>query len=596
MTTKKTKKSILPETERLQILQKKTIREIFINMGFQSIGSENIDFVYKYRPSEIDDMFIFENLIVICEYTVSKKPGDHLKEKKIIYDLINQDHLDFLSDLVEKNVFSRLSVEVNTGKYQRSQYVIVILYCSYFPIEKEHKCLVSGVHFFDRHIVEYFKMISKAINKSSIYEFCQYIGVSSEQIGNNVLSASTEQLDKFHTSILPVEHNSTNIQSGFNIISFYIDAQALLKRIYVLRKECWRADDGGYCYQRMIDAKKIRQMRKYLVERKRVFVNNIIATIAFEDIVLRDNDNNRISINKEGSFYLQKSDNQAKTITNIMPAKVEIKNAFNLMGIIDGQHRIYAYHEGVDELESEIAKMRVAQDLLITAIVYPPSFSQQDRLKFEARLFLDINRTPTKVKENLHQEIEHILEPFSSTSISKDVIAKLNSNGPLENLFVRYSYDKDKIPTSSIVSYGLKSLIQCDDSAFGLFHIWDHKDKNQLTQKQCDNYALKAEYVQFCALKIIDLFVCMKKHYIGDWHVYDGKTKTGRLTIGFINGMLSLLKNIIVNEHQLYSQQEYEEKFADIEKFPFKEYGGSRYARMGKDLYEKYFMDEKDHE
>lgn len=589
MTTKKTKKIALTETEKLQIQQKKTIRALFLNMGFQNINSENIDFVYKNRRSEMDDIFIFENLIAICEYTVNKKPGDHLKEKKIIYDLINQDSLGFLSFLVENDIFPRLSVEINTGKYQRSQYVVAILYCSYYPVESEHKQLVSGVHFFDRHIVEYFKMISKAINKSSIYEFCQYTGVPSDQFGNNVLSASTEQLDKFHASILPVEHNSMNIRSGFNVISFYIDAQALLRRIYVLRKECWRADDGGYCYQRMIDAKKIRQMRKYLVERKRVFVNNIIATIAFEDIILKDNNDNQISINKEGYFYLQKKDNQTKTITNIAPAKVEIKNAFNLIGIIDGQHRIYAYHEGVDELESEIAKMRVAQDLLVTAIVYPPSFSKQERLKFEARLFLDINRTPTKVKENLHQEIEHILEPFSSTSMSKDVIAKLNSNGPLENLFVRYSYDKDKIPTSSIVSYGLKSLIQCDDSALGLFHIWDHENKNQLAQKQCDNYMLKEEYIQFCARKIIDLFVCMKKHYINDWHVYEGKTKTGRLTIGFINGMLSLLKNIIVNENQLYSQQEYEKKLADIEKFPFREYGGSRYARMGKDLYDQYF-------
>ena len=74
--------------------------------------------------------------------------------------------------------------------------------------------------------------------------------------------------------------------------------------------------------------------------------------------------------------------------------------------------------------------------------------------------FLEINLNQTKVKPKLQQEIELMITPFSNIAIGKRILKGLNSNGPLSNLIEQYSFEKGKIKTASIVSFGLKPLIK----------------------------------------------------------------------------------------------------------------------------------------
>ena len=61
------------------------------------------------------------------------------------------------------------------------------------------------------------------------------------------------------------------------------------------------------------------------------------------------------------------------------------------------------------------------------------------------------------------QEIELMINPISSVSIAKKIIEKLNESGPLSNLLEKYWYEKGKLKTASIVSFGLKPLIKIDE-------------------------------------------------------------------------------------------------------------------------------------
>ena len=65
----------------------KEIREIMSRIGFTRLsGIDGKEFVYDGRTSELDDIFICENIILLTEYTI----GDpHILTKKIIYDKIN---------------------------------------------------------------------------------------------------------------------------------------------------------------------------------------------------------------------------------------------------------------------------------------------------------------------------------------------------------------------------------------------------------------------------------------------------------------------------------------------------------------------------
>ena len=85
------KRKVMSPEERLrkkeQRDQMKEIRDIMFRIGFTRLsGIDGKEFVYDGRTSELDDIFICENVILLTEYTI----GDpHILKKKIIYDKIN---------------------------------------------------------------------------------------------------------------------------------------------------------------------------------------------------------------------------------------------------------------------------------------------------------------------------------------------------------------------------------------------------------------------------------------------------------------------------------------------------------------------------
>lgn len=587
---KKTKKKKLSASELAQRKeqrdQQKEIRDIFKNIGFTRLnGIDSKHWVYNGRTSELDDVFIMENVILLVEYTIGKD-GKHLLNKKITYDNINQDRrafIDFMLSEEKLSSFKKYHEENIEDKYSTNQLRLKILYCSKNSLSEEHRNQVDNVVFFDYNIVQYFKSLTKVIKRSSKYEFVEFLSIPFAEYGEKILGSGNTSIDKFSGYILPEE--KSNFEKGYKIISFYIDAESLMKRAYVLRQEGWRDVDSIGHYQRMIESKKIVNMRKYLTEKTRVFINNIISTISEKDIRLLDKDGNQIIINGKGEFEGNNSS------TNVTPTTIEINDSCNIIGIIDGQHRTFAYHEGDDVYEAKIKKLRQVQNLLVTGILFPQKESTQSRRKFEATLFLEINLNQTKVRTKLQQEIELLITPFSNTSIGKQILKKLNLSGPLNNLIEMYSYEKGKIKTASIVSFGLKPLIKLDDikSNDSIYCLWSNADKSKLKCKDADDAELLNEYIDFSVQKIRDIFIAFKSTISpAKWHTYSSQTTEGLLSVTFVNGILNVLRLLIANAC-VSDVETYKSKLRDINEFDFKKYKSSQYRKMGEDIYNKYF-------
>lgn len=566
--------------------QKKEIRDLMKRVGFiRLMGIDGKEFVYDGRTSELDDIFVCENIVVLTEYTI----GDpHLLKKSILYNKINNDPGAFLKFLLDNKVYDSLNDDYKNRilrKYTINQLKVKILYCSKKSISQEHKDNVRGVIYFDYYIVKYFKSLSNVIKFSAKHEFLEFLEVDDSDFGDNVLSSTTGTTDCFSGYILPEEKSSFN--EGYKILSFYIDAESLLRRAYVLRQEGWRKKENVGYYQRMLDSKKIASMRKYLSEEKRVFINNIITTISENDIKLyTDRDRrNEIRLGENGNFV------DSNKHINVTPAYIDIQNKCSIIGIIDGQHRTYAYHEGDDNYEQCIAHLRKIQNLLVTGILFPKNESNENRLKFEANLFLEINSNQKKVGQLIQQEIQMQTMPFSSIAIGKCVLNLLNEHGPLVNLIEMYTYEKGKIKTASIVSFGLKPLIKIDNQKKdSLYRIWSNDNKVILTKPDCQDYVLLEEYKKYCAHIINEVLSAFKTCFeSGMWQPYDAKTSTGLLTVTFINGILNLIRLLIEND-KITTIDTYRKQLAAVKDFPFKEYKSSQYRRMGKDLYDQFFV------
>lgn len=585
----KRKRKVLPPEEKLrrkeQRDQMKEIREIMSRIGFTRLsGIDGKEFVYNGRTSELDDIFICENIILLTEYTI----GDpHILTKKIIYDKINNNTHTFIKYLLDNKIFDSFNDIYDNSisdKYTINQLRVKILYCSKKSISQEHKDNVLNVIYFDHHIVKYFKSLTGVIKLSSRYEFMDFLGIKENEWGENILDSSIIATSCFSGHILPEEKSS--FKEGYKIISFYIDAASLLKRAYVLRQEGWRKKENVGYYQRMLDSKKIVGMRRYLSTEGRVFINNIITTISENDIKMYNDENRQeeIVIDENGDFV---GDNKR---TNVTPAYVEILNKCNIIGIIDGQHRTFAYHEGDDTYESSIKKLRKIQNLLVTGIIFPKTESQENRLKFEAGLFLEINSNQKKVGQLIQQEIKMQIMPFSNIAVGKRILNMLNDHGSLANMIELYSYEKGKIKTASIVSFGLKPLIKFDQNKNDSFYsIWDNENKTYLLDKNCQNYTLLDDYIKFCVKGINEVMSafksCIKKQ---EWKPYCAKTSSGVLTVTFINGVLNLTRLLIEN-NLMHGLDFYREKLKTIDEFNIKQYKSSQYRRMGEDIYNKYF-------
>ena len=582
-------KKVLSEDELLKRRHIKDVRATMENLGFYRIcGVEGKNFCYKSRETELDDIFIYDNLVLLFEYTSDKDVSTHLLKKKVIYDLIDKNHRDFIEYLSSSSPLESFKEYYQNhlkGKYGTGQIRVRILYSSIKPVEKKYKDLFkenNSVYFYDYDLVFYFRALASTIKRSGRYEFFHYLNIKASDIGNSVSDLPSS--NKYKGNILPVEKSS--FKDGHNIISFYIDAESLIRRSYVLRQDSWRDEDAGGLYQRMVIGKKISSMRKYLATEGRVFINNIIATLSNGSAHLLDDKGNIVNVSENGFFMGNNPHDQ------VMPAQVQIDDVPNIIGIIDGQHRVYAYHEGNDVYEEKIADLRRQQHLLVTAVMFPQTETKMARRRFEATLFREINNTQTNISSQLKQDIDVMISPFSVTAICKSILSKLNDSGPLADLLAIHSYDKGKLKTASIVSYGLIPLVKLDDSpeSDSLFKLWQNPDKKKLN-KECEEYELKQMYVDYCAEKIRDLLIAVKRIVpAGSWHIYDPKLRQGSLSVTFVNGFLNILRCLTREKGSLMTTEQYYNRLKPLDVERLKEYKSSQYNKMGKAIYNDYFL------
>jgi DGQHR domain-containing protein len=562
----KGKKKLSPEEEikKLQSDHKKMVRSVFRQTGFTRIPKlSDKEFAYKGQKTDFDDVYVYENILVLIEYTVTKSSGigAHLKPKKIIYDKIEEDTAEFCE------FYCQLSDDLaaSLDNYHYKEVIIKIIYCSKNKIEASYKRNVPNPVYLDYPELRYFKNITDCIKKSARHELFHFLKIEPSEIGVSGKIGLSVPTEKYKGSLLPEAQSF--FDEGFKVVSFYVDPEALLKRAYVLRKDGWR--DSRSMYQRMISKPKIESIRRYLKKNKRVFVNNVIATLA-NDTKIVDEQGNTVD---------------PKEIHKTQPVQVQIPDRINTAGIIDGQHRTYSYYESIND-DPVIAKFRTKQNLLVTGIIYPPGMTETTREKFEARLFLEINSTQTNAKSNLKQAIGLVLEPFAAESIATGVMTALDSSGgPLDGQIERYWFDQNKLKSTSVVSFGLKPLVKTTGTD-SIFALWSHPKKEEMVPNE--DHELLNEYIKYCVAQI-DMILAAAKNNVPKENWTTDKSVSGRmLTTTNINCLLICLRLLIEND-KAKGFKFYDGRLKNISKFKFSDYHSSQYNKMALAIYEKHF-------
>jgi DGQHR domain-containing protein len=545
-------------------------KEIFANSGFKYIASESKEFTFSTplgkRTTELDGVFVYENIIIVMEDTCTQNPGTHLAKKNIIFELALTNQPAFAECLASELVDFKTYHDGN--QYDFTDYELRIVYFSMHSVDTQYIDSANRIGFqiVERALTNYFHSLVKNIHSSAKYEILKFLNVPFSDIGLAKISGGNSAVNSTYRGFLLPEANSS-YPKDYKIVSFYADPASLLAKSFVLRKNGWITPNLSY--QRILDVKKIRDMRRYLSENKRVYLSNIIATLP--------------ATTKIGNITTRDQLSPADQ-NKVKPVTISIPNEYNVIGLIDGQHRVYSYHEGIDNYDTQIKMLRLKQNLLVTGIIYPDSVSEDDRALFEAKLFLEINSKQTKVKSALTQEIELIVNPYSAIAVAKAILMKLARSGALKDKLEEHVFDDgQKLKISSIISYGLRPLIK-KEGGDSLFTAWSESAKKEDIIELRNTKSLES-FVEFCAQEINSLLNAIKKTSPDGWKVGDEKKM---LTPTAINGYIKCLRLILEN-NGIRNFTHYETKIVGIENFPFADYKSSHWNQLGIDLYDRFF-------
>ena len=584
MSKRKTKvrRNRLSEEEKAQRHEQRTFRRnvqsVFETAGFEGLKTKGKNVNFLGRISEFDFIFVHENIVIIAEDTCtspSSRIRDHVLKKNSFYDHV-RDNKDAFIDFLESEFpdFKGKKRDI----YAAADMMLLVVYCSKYRMEDDHKKPFDGIIFFENRHVEYFMALAKTLGKTMRFELFKFLGLKAKDIGVGA-GVPRKYYDGF---ILP--ESPSGFPDGFKIITFYIDPATLMELSYVLRKDGWMDGDG--LYQRMISRSKIRGMRQYLSQDQRVFINNAIVSLPSSTKVLATVGNKEINV---------------KEITKTTSIRVEIPIEFDTIGIIDGQHRVFAYHEGRDTYEASIAPKRKKQQLLVTGVVYPSAIAEDKQREFEAGLFLEINDKQTKTRADLRQAIEAIVNPFSVIAISKAVINRLGATGPLCGMLEEHQFDRGKLKSSSIVSYGLKHVVKSEGED-SLFKLWRHGDKQALAdaiqaatkgKKKFSTPAksVLSDYIEFCTREINNVLIGFSSNLSAGLWTLDRK-KSLALTTTAINGVIHCMR-LLVEKEKTTTMDGYKKAFSklaiDFSKSGFK-YKSSHWGDLGEKIFTQCFL------
>lgn len=482
------------------------------------------------RTVELDYLFLYENIIVICEdNTKQKKDIDHIRNKNESFAEIRNNKTAFLNWL--SNTFPEKATMVK--QYRPERYFLYYIYISQTELEitEDEKNRYSNLLFWDPETLSYFNRMAQCIQHSARYEIFRYLGLKNDEIG---FSGSEGGKTTIKAPII-YPQEATGLRNGVRVVSFMMSAEKLLRTSYVLRKDSW--EESMFLYQRLIEKDKVKSIRAFLAQKGEAFYNSIIVALP-DNVTFEDDAGTPILVENIGDFQ---------------HCKLVLPDEMNSICIIDGQHRIFAHYEApaTEKYELQIAPLRRQLHLLVTGLIFPTEMKEPERKQIQSQIFLDINDNTKKVAPNVLTHIEMVKDPFSDIGLARRVIERLNKKRVFLNRFELSALDESKIKVASIIKFALRYLVTVTP-AEGKTSLYAYWQGNKEAFQQKDEASLN-DYIEFCANSIDLYFSAIRDAFKSSWNDPASKMLSVISINGFIIAFNRQLNKYGVSDYPFYS-------------------------------------------
>ena len=531
------------------------IRKMFCDMGFSYVATQGNEFRLGSRRIEIDAAYIKDNIVLLCEDTVGRNnSSDHVLKKQEAAEVIRSNKSGFLSWFVAQYPVAAQQKE----RFGASRIKIFSLYFSKYHSNwsEEDVQRYSCLKLIPMRVLEYFRWMTQCIKCSAIYEVYRYLGLRIRDIG----VINNQSQDSVFDAPIVYPTQFIGGDERIRVVSFMISAGDMLRIAYVMRRDGWENSDA--VYQRLIDKNKIKKIREFLCNNQTTFYNNIIA-------VLPDT----VKVCAPG-----KSPQSIFTVSDeTIWTQLSLPKDFNTVGIIDGQHRVYAYHEGGKQ-EERVSLLRSKLHLLVTGVVFPSSMEEFEKRKVQSKIFVNINGNAKPVDAGLLLHIRKMQSPLDDTSIAQDVIDSMSRRGLFENHFQESVLSPGKIRTASIVKFALRYLVAIDrvEGKGSLINYWG----GNVELLKREDVEMKRNYVAYCAKTLNEYFLAVRQAFCDDWDWNGAETLLPSVVA--INGFLLALSKVLLKQApqtREYYQSKFKKLNIDFSKNKF-EYRSSQYHKF----------------
>lgn len=520
------------QKKRKETAFRKKIKDSFTGAGFSSFSTVNKEFKIGNRKVELDHLFMYENIIIICEDNCKeKKDTDHIRTKSESFTVICNNKQDFINWLI--NTFPDNAADFQ--KYRLERILLFYIYISQndIGITEDDVLRYPNLRFWGPETLSFFSRMSQCIQYSAKYEFFRYLGIKDDDLR---YSTSSGEETKIKAPII-CPQDAIGLRNGIRVVSFMMSAEKLLQTSYVLRKDSW--EESMFLYQRLIEKEKVSAIRKYLAEKGEAFYNNIIVALP-DGVIFEADDGKPLTINQVSDFQ---------------HCKLIIPSEMNSICVIDGQHRIFAHHEAAptEKYESKISVLRQQLHLLVTGLVFPPEMPDAQRKQIQSEIFLDINDNTKKVAANVLTHIEMIKDPYSDIGLARRVVEKLNKSNLFLNRFELSGLDERKIKVASIIKFALRYLVTVKPSEgkASLYQFWTG-DKDSFLSK---NESALSGYIDFCSKSIEMFFSAVKCVFRTEWNDSSSRILSVTSINGFIIAFNRQLSKNGIQSFEFYSSK-----------------------------------------
>jgi DGQHR domain-containing protein len=330
-------------------------------LGFNNVkgGPGNI---FKLGGNQIDVSGTYDGKLILIECTTQKS---NLKSK---IEQWKGKRGQIIKGLQQKDKYK---------KYAKPDKVRFIFH-SYYKKAINYKDFAGedpAIYIWGPKLRNYYEELAKNIPSRAIYDLYTDLGFKRNQEEEIEVSAFRW---KFKNTIM---------------YNFYISPSHMIKISYVARRKTGRKD----YYQRMVNPSRLKSIKNNFLYNDGIFPNNIVVNIKDDHIF--------------DPSSIENADNLEKGIS---VGKLTFQGGYDSCWVIDGQHRLFSFEDGMPQKISVVA------------------FSDIDAQQ-QMQYFVEINKNAKPVKSELIWDMESDLNPSGTKGLISLVVKKLNTADPFKN-------------------------------------------------------------------------------------------------------------------------------------------------------------------